>query len=98
VSGIPALTFELHDPAPLSLALLVAGFQRVSIPLPGGCLLLVSPDFVFLMGTTDAQGELSFGIPVSPGMPVGTEVFLQSAVSVGGEWRASQGLMVRFGL
>lgn len=98
VSGISALTFELHDPAPLSPALLVAGFQRVSIPLPSGCLLLVSPDFVFSMGTTDAQGELSFGIPVSPGIPVGIEVFLQSAVAVGGGWRASQGLMVRFGL
>lgn len=97
VVGFPLLTVQLHNGPASRTALLVAGLQRTALPLAGGCLLLANPGFLFVMGTTDAQGFASLNIPIPAGVPLGTDIFLQGVVA-GGPLSFTQGLMLHVGL
>ncbi len=98
VAGFPLLTLELRKSEPLSPALLVIGLQRSALPLLGGCLVVASPDFLFSMGTTDAQGFASLDLAVPPTVPAGTDLYLQGAAAAAGGWSVSHGLLVHVGI
>lgn len=88
---------ETTDAPANAPAFLIIGFSLDDLPLASGCSLLVAPDFIRSVGSTDASGELALMVPKPPGAVPGYEAFVQMAVVEGGGVTLSQGLQVRFG-
>ena len=81
---------------------LMIGFDRATVPQPGGCILRVAPVFVFMpiFLTAGLPGEGTFALPITvpPGMP--TIQFTMQAVvfdaGAPGSTAFSNGVQVNF--
>jgi hypothetical protein len=95
--GTTALQFDVENAAPQSAVQLIVGLTSTQIPLIGGCDMLVTPDLIEFVGTTNAQGKLAFTwtLPFVP--TAGFELFVQVAVDNGGVQELTQALQVHFG-
>jgi hypothetical protein len=95
--GTTALKFDVENAAPQSAVQLIVGLTSTQIPLIGGCDMLVTPDLIEFVGTTNAQGKLAFTwiLPFVP--TAGFELFAQVAVDNGGVQELTQALQIHFG-
>jgi hypothetical protein len=91
------LVFEVQNAAPAASVQFIVGTLPAKLPLAGGCDLLVTPDLVLAVGTTDGAGRLEFTWqhPFAP--TPGLEVFVQVAVDDGGALELTQAMQVHFG-
>lgn len=91
------LAFEVTGAAPNAPVQLIAGLSPAQLPMAGGCDLLVTPDLIQLVGTTDGQGELDFDWPLPLAPSPGLELFVQVAVDDGSGPALTEALLVHFG-
>lgn len=89
--------FTLEGGAAGAPVLALAGYGPAATPLGLGCSLAVTPDFVKLVGFTDAQGGFELEVAEPPGAFAGFEAYLQLAVLGAGAPTLSNGLQMHWG-
>jgi len=91
------IPFKVRNATPGGTVRLVAGSTMAELPLVGGCDLLVAPDLVEMVGTTNAQGRLNFDwtLPIAP--TPGLEIFVQVSVENASGQELTQALRIHFG-